>query len=249
MNHINSEKINQWNSSGYIHLRNYFDNAESANIKIWSDEIINNSSPKWMNHFEYINGKPNLCRTEDFVPYHNQFKKLLTDGKIYKLLSQLFNEEVVLYKEKINYKLPGGAGYSPHQDAVAYPFIKKHATCLIPIDDSNESNGCIYFSPWPYNDNLLEIDPKNGCIPESISKELKWIPCEAKNGDLVIFSSYTPHFSNKNFSNFSRRALYATYNSLNEGDMRDEYYVKKKKKLSDNSSRISIIGHFQGQTT
>jgi len=50
----------------------------------------------------------------------------------------LLGEPAVLYKEKINYKLAGGAGYAPHQDAPAYPFIDVHVSCMVAVDDSTE---------------------------------------------------------------------------------------------------------------
>ena len=57
--------------------------------------------------------------------------------------SALLGEPAVLYKEKVNYKLPGGAGYAPHQDAPAYPFVAKHVSCLVAIDDAGIDNGCL----------------------------------------------------------------------------------------------------------
>lgn len=52
-------------------------------------------------------------------------------------------EPACLYKEKINYKLVGGAGFLPHQDAPAYPFIKTSISCLIAVDASTIANGCL----------------------------------------------------------------------------------------------------------
>ena len=34
------------------------------------------------------------------------------------IVSQLFGEEAVLYKEKINFKLPSGEEFKPHQDVL-----------------------------------------------------------------------------------------------------------------------------------
>ena len=35
------------------------------------------------------------------------------------MCSDLFAEQAIIYKEKVNYKLPGGAGFAPHQDVAA----------------------------------------------------------------------------------------------------------------------------------
>ena len=55
---------------------------------------------------------PALCRSENFVPFHDGLRALLTTGAMVDTASALLGEPAVLYKEKINYKLPGGAGYS-----------------------------------------------------------------------------------------------------------------------------------------
>lgn len=39
------------------------------------------------------------------------------------IASQLFEEEAVLFKEKINFKLPGGCGFFAHQDTPACNYL------------------------------------------------------------------------------------------------------------------------------
>lgn len=48
-----------------------------------------------------------LCRTENFVDYHDGFAKLLRGEKLLGLLEGLADEPMLLFKEKINYKLAG----------------------------------------------------------------------------------------------------------------------------------------------
>ena len=38
-------------------------------------------------------------------------------SRIVEATSQLFGEPAVLWKEKMNFKKPGSAGFAPHQDA------------------------------------------------------------------------------------------------------------------------------------
>src|SRR4029450_6453317 len=42
-------------------------------------------------------------------------------------------EPVVLFKDKVNFKLPGGAGFAPHQDAPAYVDfgVEHHLTLMV----------------------------------------------------------------------------------------------------------------------
>ena len=60
-----------------------------------------------------------LCRTENFLDYHDGLKEFIT-VKLNAAVEQLFGEKSVLFKEKINFKLAGGAGFKPHQDAPAW---------------------------------------------------------------------------------------------------------------------------------
>lgn len=59
------------------------------------------------------------------------------------MLRQLAEEEMLLFKEKINYKLAGSGGFSPYIDSTAYTHIKniKHLTILLAVDPSNATNG------------------------------------------------------------------------------------------------------------
>ena len=74
-------------------------------------------------------------------PSHAELRTLLCTGTLLDVAGALLGEPAVLYKEKINYKLPGGAGYSAHQDAPAYPMIAAHVSAMVAIDDADESNG------------------------------------------------------------------------------------------------------------
>jgi hypothetical protein len=61
-----------------------------------------------------------LARVENFVPYYAGLAALFASRKVSDLLAECCGEPVVLFKDKINFKLPGGAGFAPHQDAPAY---------------------------------------------------------------------------------------------------------------------------------
>ena len=58
---------------------------------------------------------------------------------------------------------------------------------------------------------------------------MKFIQIETKPGDAVFFDCYTPHRSESNLTNKSRRILYLTYNKLSDGNYREKYYQDKYK--------------------
>src|SRR5437016_14669027 len=86
-----------------------------------------------------------LARIENFVPYHAGLAALVTGPRLVGLLAALCGEPVVLFKDKINLKLPGGAGFAPHQDAPAYVDfgVEHHLTVMLPVDAFTRENGCL----------------------------------------------------------------------------------------------------------
>ena len=49
--------------------------------------------------------------------------------------------EVAGFKDKINYKQPGGAGFRPHQDLAAYPGASRVMSVLVAIDECTHGIG------------------------------------------------------------------------------------------------------------
>ena len=104
----------------------------------------------------------------------------------------------MLYKEKVNYKLPGGAGFSPHQDAPAYPMIQVHVSAMVAVDDADEANGGLEVVSGHY-DEVLPLDER-GCIEASVADALEWTPVPVRAGQTLWFHSRTPHRSGPNHS-------------------------------------------------
>ena len=113
-------------------------------------------------------------------------EKLLTGGKVLDIVSELMGEPAVLYKEKINYKYPGGGGYAPHQDAPAYEFVTFHITCLISVDPATPESGCLSFSPGQYEKGFIALDEK-GCIAEEVASEMEWVEVPTEPGGYPAF--------------------------------------------------------------
>ena len=74
-------------------------------------------------------------------------------------------------------------------------------------------------------------------IVRSWCVDKQWVPLECKAGSIVIFGSYLAHRSGPNESSKSRRLIYLTYNSQNEGDKHDMYYEDKRKLFPPKAER------------
>lgn len=227
--------------------------AQVEALPRWVDEVAawSEGGGEWLHHHELTDGGPALCRTENFVPFHEGLRQLLTAGPLLEDASALLGEPAVLYKEKINYKLPGGAGYSPHQDAPAYRFVERHVSCMVAIDDATEGNGCLEVVSGAHHE-LLPVDER-GCVRADVVARLSWEPVPVRAGQCLWFHSRAPHRSGPNESTVARRALYPTYNARSEGDLREAYYRDKlaefarREETADGRVQVSLIGDFEGR--
>ncbi len=227
------------------------DREQAESVAGWVDEVaaLRDGSDGVMQHFEGTDAGPMLCRSENFVPIHEGLRGLLCRGPLVEVAGALLGEPAVLYKEKINYKLAGGAGFSPHQDAPAYPMIDVHVSAMVAVDDADEANGGLEVVSARF-DEVLPLDER-GCIDASVADTLEWTPVPVRAGQTLWFHSRTPHRSGPNHSGRPRRALYPTYNAASEGDLRSAYYDAKRAAFAPaaagDRARVSLIGDFEGR--
>ena len=205
-----------------------------------------------LHHFEQTAAGAVIARSEDFVNDSDVLRKFICSGVVMDVLAELFGEPAVLFKEKINYKQPGGGGFAPHQDAAAYRFVDHHISCMVPLDPATEASGCLWVAPG-HEQGRLPTDER-GRIESSAGAALDWRPAPVAPGDLLFFDSYTPHYSETNRTNRSRRAAYLTYNAASLGDHRDQYYADKVAEFDQAGGdfdgervRISISDDFLGR--
>jgi hypothetical protein len=170
-----------------------------------------------------------LCRIENFTQYNPGLDFLLTGDKLPVMCSDLFKQPAIMYKEKVNYKLPGGAGFAPHQDVAAGWWMYNqslHVSCLVSIDPATVENGCLEVVAGRHRDGMLSPEWKE--IPAETVAQMEWRMVPTEPGDVLFFDSYVPHRSAENNTNTSRRVLYVTYAKEAEGDWRDRYYQDKR---------------------
>ena len=84
-----------------------------------------------------------------------------------------------LYKEKLNWKYPGGAGYAAHQDAPAYAQISQHCTCLLSVDASTVHNGCLEFASGRHEEGFIGLT-SDGIVSQEEEDKMEFTPCEVR---------------------------------------------------------------------
>src|SRR5262249_531597 len=106
------------------------------------------------------------------------FSDFLNDARKIEILSQLMGEPAVLFKEKINFKLPGGKGFTPHQDAPAFTTFgqKYHITMMVSVDPSTIENGCLDIVPDFANTTETLAQEADGTVSRALVAKLPWMP-------------------------------------------------------------------------
>ncbi|MEO2031777.1 MAG: phytanoyl-CoA dioxygenase family protein [Planctomycetaceae bacterium] len=244
----------EFGTNGYLHCPELLSGTSLMRIRHMVEEVADwpEDDSRCQHYHEVTEDGRVLTRTERFLSHHQGLRELLTDGIVSGAVSQLFGEPALVFKEKINYKLPGGGGFAPHQDAQAYAYGRSHITCLVAVDEHTIDNGCLWFAPGQHVRGLLETNDA-GCLTERITGSMEWVSAPLSPGGATFFSSFVPHKSLANLSSESRRSLYVTYTRASEGDLRSEYYAERDRTMSQHETqlgdapRISTIGHFQGK--
>jgi len=218
---------------GWCVARGFYPPAEAQALVRWTEEVtaLPEVAGRQMVYHEnsLIDGEVQLIqRIENFCPYHAGFDRAVRNGRLTQAIEQLLGEGVVLFKEKINFKMPGGAGFEPHQDQQAgwSVFAPLFVTALVCIDPATPANGCLEMSDAPRLAGMIgrEWAP----LSQEEMANFAMLPLPAEPGDVVFFDSYVPHASKPNLTDRARRALYLTYNKASDGDHRARYIADKR---------------------
>lgn len=235
-------ELDRFHRDGFVAVKGLYDPAMLRQITAWADavEAYPEAPGKYMKYFEESQSQPRqrlLNRLENFAPYHAGFDALMRGPELLGRVGELFGEPAVLFKDKINFKLPGGGGFEPHQDAQAGwdDYAKLFITVLVSIDQATIENGCLEIAAGHHRRGLIgELwKPLQG----DQLKGLEFMPYPTDPGDAIFFDSFAPHQSAPNRSAQRRRVLYITYNRSSEGDHRVQYYADKRKSYPPDCER------------
>lgn len=128
------------------------------------------------------------------------------------IVHDLLGENVRLYWDQSVYKKPENPQPFPYHQDNGYTFIEPqiYLTCWIPLVDVDEENGCPWVVPGLHRKGTL--DHKTTSLGfECLQSHDQEIAVNAKAGDIVVFSSLTPHKTGPNLTNATRKAYILQY--------------------------------------
>jgi hypothetical protein len=223
--------------------------AEVTSLQDWAADIQSwpAGSHVWGHYAEQTAGGTAICRTENVSACHDGVRSLV-DGRLCGLATERLGEPASAFKDKINFKQPGGAGFSPHPDARAYPGVGRVLSLLVAIDECTTESGCLWIAPDV--EEVLATDER-GVVTAGVVDGLNWSPLELAAGDAVCLTGVAPHYSEANRSDRPRRFLVASYSPLSEQYGRAQYYAARRIAMdrasaTDGRFRISTLADFEG---
>lgn len=233
---LTQEQLREFGAKGFTVVRRFFSADEIARISAWLDNL-RDKEPVDAEEAKYyetspVNGRTILVRIENVIGDHNRnASELLISDKTREALTQLLGEPPVLFKDKVNYKLPGCRADKLHQDQAAgwNTYCDSFITMGIAVDENRLDNGALSFMcSGNYQKTLMseEWKPLSEDDPP-YQPEDEYMLLEADPGDVIFFDAYVPHGSPPNTGSRGRRNIFLTFNKASDGDMRAAYYRDK----------------------
>lgn len=219
-------QVEDYRRKGYVVLRGVFAAEEVAAWDAESRRLLRLGlahEDNWRTVlYRSAAGLAVVDRLSPVVDISPVFAALVRDERILRPLAALYGEPMLLFKDKIIYKMPGAAGYEMHQDYSSWQtFPRDLANVIVAIDGADAENGGVEFFPGHHGRLLSAAGElrymsagETRQIDASAGEVLKTEP-----GDLVVFDCLTPHRSGVNRSGRLRRQLYLTYSSARHGDL------------------------------
>lgn len=223
---LDDTQIDDYRGKGYVSLRGVFAAGEVAAWAAESRRLLALGLAHEDNWRTVLYRSPAglavVDRISPVIDISPVFASLARDERILRPLGELCGGGVLLFKDKLIYKMPGAAGYGMHQDYSSWQtFPRDLVNVIVAIDGADADNGGVEFFPG-YNDRLLSAA---GELRYMSAEETKHIDLgggevlTTEPGDLLVFDCLTPHRSGVNGSNRLRRQLYLTYSSARHGDL------------------------------
>ncbi|OQV03417.1 hypothetical protein CLAIMM_08465 [Cladophialophora immunda] len=246
--------VQQFHRDGFLVLRaEEHGLVRPEQLQAWTKEVREwpAEKGKWMPYHEVnTDGSRQLMRTENFVDYHPEFHALLCGDALAKILKSISGDDMLLFKDKINYKLRSGNGFAAHLDAPAYDHIGKieHLTANFAVDEASPENGCIEVVPGSHK---MEVELSHGgAISQAWEDSHEWTKVPLRPGDVLLFGSHLAHRSAPNRTNSNRSSIYATYHGKSDGlDLRQRYYKHRRDNFPPDHERVAGKDYSQGYKT
>ncbi|CAG7646479.1 phytanoyl-CoA dioxygenase family protein [Paenibacillus allorhizosphaerae] len=147
-------------------------------------------------------------------------KNFAYDERILTLIEDIVKPGISIFSSKLLTKLPHSESVCHwHQDDAYYNEVVSSSARMsiwVPLQDTNEANGCLWVVPGSHTGGLMPLAAKNNgtCRRALIEEEVDLsgaIPVPMKAGSILLFHALLWHASKGNETDKVRRAFIVSY--------------------------------------
>ena len=208
---LTPDQIDQFNDDGFFILRNVFAKNVITNLVAELDPIEKTQQDAIRedpNHY-LRDGLETITFTKHLVSQSPMLRAFACNEVFKGICRDLIGPHARLYWDQSVYKKSGKPKEFPwHQDN-GYTFVKpqQYITCWVPLVDVDEENGCPWIAKGMHKLGTYE----HWATPiglKCVDNPANALAVPAKAGDVVVFSSLTPHRTGPNLKQGTERKAY-----------------------------------------
>ncbi len=205
----------QFDTDGYVLFENAFDADQVARaiaeIDPWEEKVerfLRTQKDGKM----FIARAGEITFSTHLVTRSQTLREMSAAPAILDLCHDLIGPDVRLYWDQAVYKKPHTLQEFPFHQDNGYTYIEpqQYLTCWVALTDATVENGCPWVIPgWHRYGTLAHETTDLGfrCVESSSDA----VPVSARAGDIVVFSSLTPHRTGPNRTDGVRKAYILQY--------------------------------------
>eukprot|EP00037_Helgoeca_nana_P009320 m.81777 g.81777 ORF g.81777 m.81777 type:complete len:269 (-) comp19501_c0_seq2:3589-4395(-) len=205
-----------FNTVGHSVCRGVIPTELTDRVSVGVEELVASPHGGILVHKEKLaDGSIKPARIERFVLVPGPLEEANEVAR--KAAEKVTGRRLNTFKDKVNFKYPGGGTFKPHQDSPAYyPHGNWHVSVLLPLTPFNGENGTL---------EVADTLPK--AVPMSDLEAISYEPVMLGVGDILVFDGLVPHQSGHNKTSKPRIGMYLTFTDVEAGDVSGPYYAAK----------------------
>lgn len=212
---LTPKQIADFHRDGFLILRNALDPADIAEAR----ETIDAFEAEEKDTVLVMDGQPDLVFDARKLTFactlaarSDNLRALVSRPVLQGLLFDLIGENVRLYWDQGVYKKPGQVSeFAWHQDnGYTFTLPQDYLTCWLPLTNATEENGCPHVLRGLHREGTYQHDHTGDglkiCGLDDALIEERAVCAAVNVGDMVVFSSLTPHMTGPNRTSKTRKA-------------------------------------------
>ena len=212
---LTQEQALAYDREGFFVFKNAFSPEEIADVTSAIDPLEDKMTQFLRTQKDgrlYISQADAITFTIHLVKQSPLLKRFAAHPSLAGIVHDLLGDNARLYWDQSVYKKPENPKPFPYHQDNGYTFIEPqiYLTCWIPLVDVDEENGCPWVVPRLHREGTLHHETTDlgfECLKSPASE----VCVSAKAGDIVVFSSLTPHKTGPNLTDTTRKAYILQY--------------------------------------